>query len=170
MGSVSRSPSGSKTVVLPSGETSSESHVASSVVNSIFRSGLRVRPFFFSSFFASFFSSFFSAGLGGSWDCAIGAHRSPTKTKPITLCSALFVDTIFPLTLRMSCLRISFGDEKGATRHPDRARLSAAVRTFPFRCRHGDVRDARLVHLFVQGRQVFVHQLPEPLAGFAEQP
>src|SRR3989442_2862543 len=160
MGSVYRSPSSSKPIVLPSGETSSESHVASSVVNSIFRSGLRVRPFFFSSFFVSFFSSFFSAGLGGSWGCATGAHRSPTKTKPITLCSALFVDTIFPLTLRMSCLRISFGDEKGATCHPDRARLSAAVRTFPFRCRHRDVRDGRLVDLLFQCRSVLVEHPP----------
>src|SRR5690348_9738219 len=51
------SPSNSKTMVLPSGETSSDSHVPSSVVNSILRAGFSGIPFF-SSFFPSFASDF----------------------------------------------------------------------------------------------------------------
>src|SRR5256885_3631010 len=61
MGSVKMSHSSSNTMVLPSGEASSESQVPSSVVNSTFRSDFNGRPFF-SSFF-SFFSSFFSSCL-----------------------------------------------------------------------------------------------------------
>src|SRR5580693_1846615 len=63
------SPISSNTIVLPSGETSSESQVPSSVVNSILRSGFKGRPFF-SSFFSGFFSSFFSSCLPFSWSAA----------------------------------------------------------------------------------------------------
>src|SRR5260370_817685 len=54
-------------MVLPSGETSSESHVPSSVVNSILRSGLRGNPFF-SFFLLSFLWSFFYSFL--SFSCS----------------------------------------------------------------------------------------------------
>src|SRR6266850_2137908 len=49
----------------PSGETSSESHVPSSVVNSIFRSDFSGSPFF-SSFLSVFFSSFLSFSCSGT--------------------------------------------------------------------------------------------------------
>src|SRR5579883_964825 len=52
----------SKAMVLPSGETSKESQVPSSVVNSILRPGFSGRPFF-----SSFLSSFFSSFLSWSW-------------------------------------------------------------------------------------------------------
>src|SRR5579859_113161 len=53
------SPSNSKTMAFPFGETSSDSQVPSSVVNSILRVGFSDSPFF-SSFFSSFLSSFLS--------------------------------------------------------------------------------------------------------------
>src|SRR6266513_631430 len=71
MGSVKMSPSSSNTMVLPSGEASSESQVPSSVMNSTFRSDFNGRPFF-SSFF-SFFSSFFFSCL--SFSCATASCR-----------------------------------------------------------------------------------------------
>src|ERR1044071_3152292 len=56
------SPSRSNRIVLPSGETSSDIHVPSSVVNSIFLSVLSGS----SSSFLSFFSSFLSSSFAGS--------------------------------------------------------------------------------------------------------
>src|SRR5436190_3376867 len=54
-GSVKMSPTSSNAIDFPSGETSRESQVPSSVVNSIFRLDFRGRPFF-SFFFSSFLS------------------------------------------------------------------------------------------------------------------
>src|SRR5438477_5560374 len=59
------SPINSNAMVLPSGETSSESQVPSSVVNEILRSDFSGKPFF-SSFLSSFFSSFFSFSCAAS--------------------------------------------------------------------------------------------------------
>src|SRR5215468_5167963 len=47
------SPSRSKTIVCPSGETSSDIHVPSSVVNETLPSGFKINSSFFSSFFSS---------------------------------------------------------------------------------------------------------------------
>ena len=58
IGTAYRSPRSSKRMVLPSGETSSETHVPSSVVNSTVRSGFNGSPW-----------SFFPLGSGFSIFC-----------------------------------------------------------------------------------------------------
>src|SRR5436190_16646725 len=64
----------SKTIVLPSGETSSDIQVPSLVVNLIVSAGFIGKP---SGFFSSFFSSFFSGSFFSS--CAKAGRGSETK-------------------------------------------------------------------------------------------
>src|SRR5436190_9545345 len=64
----------SKTIVLPSGETSSDIQVPSLVVNLIVSAGFIGKP---SGFFSSFFSSFFSGSFFSS--CASAGSGSETK-------------------------------------------------------------------------------------------
>src|ERR1700691_782958 len=78
-------PRSSNTIVLPSGDTSSDSHVPSSVVNSILRS--RFSGSFLSLSLSSFLSSFLSLSweyceVGSSVLCASVAARLPSPPNP----------------------------------------------------------------------------------------
>src|SRR6266404_807272 len=77
------SPSNSNAMLFPSGETSREIQVPSSVVNSIFRADFRERPFF-PSFFSSFLSSFFSCAPPLSCRAKLAPKRLPAPAPNIT--------------------------------------------------------------------------------------
>src|SRR5215469_11665982 len=108
-------------MVLPSGETSSDSQVPSSVENSILRSGLSVKPFF-SSFFSSFFSPFlsFSCPAKSRSLAVAGAAAAPPKIIPDTKAATIGHT---PRPRRPGCftfivLSSKIGNEPGIGRHP----------------------------------------------------